>query len=245
MECIKKERGLMCPSASEVAALSGSQVMPCYVRPMRKGDIVQVAEIDGEAFPHMWPPVNFQHELRNQLARYIVACNEGETVDEPEMEAVREENGFSPLLFRLRQLFGHQRATSDQPPPSRQFIVGYAGFWMMAGEAHLTSIAVREQYRCQGIGELLLISVMEMAIDLKASIVTLEVRASNLAAQGLYAKYGFIQVGLRRNYYSDNREDGVIMSTGNIASPSFQASFQQLNKAYFEKWRIALPQFAR
>ena len=113
----------------------------------------------------------------------------------------------------------------------------------MAGEAHLTSIAVREQYRCRGIGELLLICVIEKAIALRASMVTLEVRASNVAAQRLYVKYGFTQVGVRHNYYSDNREDGVVMSTTDIASSLFQSSLRQLKQAYFEKWGISLPRF--
>lgn len=240
---IQEERGLAYPAGAAVAAFSGSQAVPCQVRPMRKEDIAQVAEIDGEAFPSMWPPVNFQRELKNQMAHYVVACGGEKTVDAPEVEAVHEERGFWHLWFWLLGLFGHHRQVSDQPPPVRQFVLGFAGFWMMAGEAHLTSIAVREQYRRQGIGELLLICVIEKAIALRASMVTLEVRASNLAPQRLYARYGFTQVGLRHNYYSDNREDGVVMSTANIASPLFQSSFRQSKRAYSEKWGISLPQF--
>jgi ribosomal-protein-alanine N-acetyltransferase len=75
-----------------------------------------------------------------------------------------------------------------------------------------------------------------MANQRAARIVTLEVRVSNTAAQQLYAKYGFNQVGLRRDYYTDNREDAVIMSADHIASPSFQAQLQELKKAYTEKW---------
>ena len=48
----------------------------CYVRLMRKEDIPQVTEIDREAFPTLWPPANYQRELDNQLAHYIVACDE-------------------------------------------------------------------------------------------------------------------------------------------------------------------------
>ena len=75
-----------------------------------------------------------------------------------------------------------------------------------------------------------------MANQHAARVVTLEVRVSNAAAQQLYAKYGFSQVGLRRGYYTDNHEDAVIMSTDHIASHSFQAQLQELKKAYTEKW---------
>ena len=219
--------------------------MPCYVRLMRREDIAQVTEIDREAFPTLWPPANYQHELQNRLAHYIVACDEEKTVEEPEVEA-SPEKGFPSLVSRVRQLFNHDRFFSNKLPPSgREYIIGFAGFWIMADEAHLTNIAVRKLYRRQGVGELLLISVIDMATKLNAYIITLEVRASNTAAQGLYHKYGFTQVGLLRGYYTDNREDAVLMSTENITSASFQAHLQQLKQAHSRRWGIALYQVVR
>ncbi|GAG07754.1 unnamed protein product, partial [marine sediment metagenome] len=67
----------------------------------------------------------------------------------------------------------------------------------------------------------------------------------NIAAQRLYSKYGFTQVGLRHGYYTDNREDGVLMSTENITLAPFQVRFQQLKQAHFKKWGIALNHIAR
>jgi len=219
--------------------------VPCYVRLMRREDIAQVTEIDREAFPTLWPPANYQHELQNRLAHYIVACDEEKTVEEPEVEA-SPEKGFPSLVSRVRQLFNHDRFFSNKLPPSgREYIIGFAGFWIMADEAHLTNIAVWKLYRRQGVGELLLISVIDMATKLNAYIITLEVRASNTAAQGLYHKYGFTQVGLRRGYYTDNREDAVLMSTENITSASFQAHLQQLKQAHSRRWGIALYQVVR
>ena len=219
--------------------------MPCSVRLMGKEDVAQVTEIDHEAFPTLWSPVNYQHELQNRLAHYIVAYSEEETVDEPEVKAAPEKH-HSGLLSRVRQLFNHNRFFAPEVPPSgKQYIVGFAGFWIMAGEAHITNIAVREVYRRQGIGELLLISIIDLAMELNAQLITLEVRASNTAAQSLYYKYGFIQVGLRRGYYTDNKEDGTLMSAENITSASFQAHLQQLKQAHSRKWGIALYQIAR
>jgi ribosomal-protein-alanine N-acetyltransferase len=106
----------------------------------------------------------------------------------------------------------------------------------MAGEAHVTSIAVREKYRRRRIGELLLVAVIDLAGELKADVVTLEVRASNHPAQNLYAKYGFNRMGERRAYYldrgpsGDSREDAVIMTTDNISSDAFQERFRKLKE---------------
>jgi len=217
----------------------------CSVRLMGKEDIAQVTEIDHEAFPTLWSPINYQHELQNRLAHYIVAYSEEETVGEPEVKSAPEKHR-SGLLSRVRQLFNYNRFLAPEVPPSgKQYIVGFAGFWIMAGEAHITNIAVREVYRRQGIGELLLISIIDLAIELNAQLITLEVRASNTAAQSLYYKYGFIQVGLRRGYYADNKEDGTLMSVENITSASFQAHLQQLKQAHSRKWGIALYQIAR
>ncbi len=215
------------------------------MRLMYKEDVAQVTEIDREVFPTLWPPVNFQHELQNQLAHYVVAYKEGEIAEEPKVETATEK-GWLHLISRVRQLFHHNRIPSNESPTwSKQYIVGFAGFWMMAEEAHVSNLAVREPYRHQGIGELLLISIIDMATEMKAGIITLEVRASNTAAQRLYSKYGFTEVGIRRGYYSDNKEDAILMSTESTTLASFQMRFQQLKQSHFRKWGIALHQTAR
>jgi len=100
-------------------------------------------------------------------------------------------------------------------------------------------------HRHQGIGELLLISLIDLAIELDARAITLEVRASNTAAQRLYFKYGFTHVGLRPGYYIDNREDGVLMFLGNITSAPVQANLQRLKQAHSKRWGTITYQVAR
>lgn len=126
--------------------------------------------------------------------------------------------------------------SDELPPLGEEYILGFAGLWMMADEAHITSIAVRKSYRRQGIGELLLISMIGMARELNAHSFTLEVRVSNTAAQNLYSKYGFTQVGLRRGYYTEDKEDAVLMSTESLSSTSFQSRLNRLKKAHSQKW---------
>jgi ribosomal-protein-alanine N-acetyltransferase len=210
------------------------------VRLMRKEDIPQVNEIDREAFPTLWPPANYQRELNNQLAHYIVACNDVIIIEEPDPKATPQK-GFPGLTAKLRQWFNHNRFSDNELTSGGQYIFGFAGFWIMAGEAHITNIAVREKYHRQGIGELLFISLIDLAVELGAHLVTLEVRASNITAQSLYSKYGFTQVGLRRGYYTDNREDGILMSIEDITSDAVQSNIQQLKEAHAQKWRITAP----
>ena len=206
--------------------------MPCYLRLMRRGDVVQVTEIDHEAFPTAWPPPNYHRELENRLAHYVVACSSERQAEAPPVEPKR---GFSRLAGVLGSLFSYNRWFGDGVPPTKEFIVGFAGFWILADEAHIISIAVRSEYLRQGIGELLLIALIDLATELGANIITLEVRVSNTAAQQLYDKYGFIQVGRRRAYYIDNREDALIMLTDDIHSDSFKACLNRQRQAYYTK----------
>ncbi|MBD1372288.1 ribosomal protein S18-alanine N-acetyltransferase [Hazenella sp. IB182357] len=90
-------------------------------------------------------------------------------------------------------------------------IIGYCGFWLILDEAHITNIAVHPDYQGCGIGEMTLIYVMEMARMSGAKRMTLEVRVSNLVAQKLYEKLGFENTGVRKAYYTDNKEDAIIM----------------------------------
>lgn len=111
---------------------------------------------------------------------------------------------------------------------SEKDVVGYAGLWFIVDEAHLTSIAVREGERRRGIGELLLKASLELVLDRQATMMTLEVRASNQAAQALYEKFGFRKVGVRRGYYSDNHEDAYLMTVEGIDEPDYRQSLKSL-----------------
>jgi len=206
------------------------QLMPdthYVIRPMEYEDIPQVAQIDREAFPGEWvfrSQAAYKQDLNNPSVRYIVACNKRD-VSESEGQAV-------PKLPWFKRLFGYERHL-DIP----ENIVGFSGFWMMMKEAHIIAIGIRDGYRRLGIGESLLIATIELAQRLNANVVTLEVRASNEIAQELYKKYGFQVTGRRLKYYSSDGEDAIIMSTDNITSMPFQASFQQLKKDFAQRHR--------
>lgn len=90
-------------------------------------------------------------------------------------------------------------------------VVGYGGMWLIMDEAHITNIAVHPEYRGRGIGKKLIEALIEEVSKVNVYKMTLEVRRSNIAAQTLYKKYGFVPCGIRPEYYLDNREDAIIM----------------------------------
>lgn len=90
-------------------------------------------------------------------------------------------------------------------------VVGYVGVWLIAGEGHITNVAVHPDYRHQGVGRTLMQAIIECARAKKVRRMTLEVRRTNYIAQSLYEQLGFKGAGYRRGYYSDNNEDALIM----------------------------------
>lgn len=91
-------------------------------------------------------------------------------------------------------------------------LIGYAGFWMIAGECHISTVAIHPEWRGRNLGELLLLNMLLLAHEQAAQLATLEVRQSNEVAQSLYHKYRFVIVGERRSYYKDTGEDAWIMT---------------------------------
>lgn len=95
-------------------------------------------------------------------------------------------------------------------------IAGYAGMWHICDEGHITNIAVHPEYRKIGIGSMLLQRLVSHARSIGISSMTLEVRKSNIPAQKLYRKFGFVDAGVRKGYYADNNEDALIMWCNNL-----------------------------
>ncbi|OCA88704.1 ribosomal-protein-alanine N-acetyltransferase [Bacillus sp. FJAT-27225] len=90
-------------------------------------------------------------------------------------------------------------------------VIGYCGVWIVVDEAHVTNIALLPQFRGMRLGEALLRKVMDLSRQMGATSMTLEVRVSNTPARSLYKKLGFQEGGIRKKYYTDNGEDGIVM----------------------------------
>lgn len=115
--------------------------------------------------------------------------------------------------------------------PSR--LIGYAGYWLMSGEAHVSTIAIDLEWRGKGLGELLFLSILDLACADAAHLVTLEVRKSNLTAQGLYRKYRFQVVGERPRYYE--KTESAILMTIEPLNDDFRVFLRRRRRDLFQR----------
>ncbi len=190
-------------------------VPPYKVEPMQWGDVPQVMTIERKAFTLPWSDYTYRHELlENRNAHYFV---------------VRRVNGS--LLAKPGWLARLLKIEPKAP------IVGYGGFWIILDEAHISTIASDDQWRGRGIGELMLLAMIERGIELGAGEVTLEVRVTNRVAQNLYRKYGFEVVGRRPGYYRDNDEDADLMTAFKVDQLEYQAKLKALRAALEDRLR--------
>ncbi len=184
--------------------------LPYFVEPMQLDDVDEVIAIERATFPLPWSSRSYRRELAdNEYCFYFVA---------------RKRDAPQATSSRWRRAWQRVQGGRRQP------ILGYGGFWLLVNEAHISTIAVRPEWQRRHIGELLLVTMLDRAIELNAEVATLEVRVSNVAAQALYHKYGFAQVGLKLCYYNDNAEDALIMATERLTSAAYQARYQQLKR---------------
>jgi ribosomal-protein-alanine N-acetyltransferase len=194
--------------------------LPFVIEPMTLADIPAVVAIERASYSLTWPTRAFDYELRhNLLAHYYVLRT---SLTHPLIN--------TPAV-PLSKFPGGQRSTVGGQPA----LLGLAGFWLMADEAHISTIAVHPDWRSLGLGEWLLLALLEAGQALGAETATLEVRPSNRPALALYQKYQFEEVGRRPRYYSDNDEDALIFTTPPLASPDYQAMLAQRKIALFER----------
>jgi len=202
---------------------------------MTMPDVPRVVEIERLAYPSTWPPSAYRKELQdNRWAHYIVLRDR--KIVEERMVTVASEPEKPRRFFPLSLLPGRPIATASSPDLNS--IIGFAGLWLMVDEAHITTIAMHPEFRRKGLGEFMLTGLIDIAYNIGANWVTLEVRVSNYPAQNLYRKYGFREKGLRHKYYSDNQEDALIMWTDEINSAGYKQTFQRLKTALLRKLEV-------
>lgn len=133
-------------------------------------------------------------------------------LDIPEVMALELDTFTSPWserLFRdeLEQEFSYTMLARCEDGS----LAGFICFWVLVDEVHILNLAVRADLRRRGIGSQIVTEALRYAKNKGATVATLEVRQSNEAAIGLYARLGFVNAGRRRNYYDSPRENAVIM----------------------------------
>lgn len=107
-------------------------------------------------------------------------------------------------------------------------LAAYGGVLLILDEAHVMTLAVKEDMRRRGLGSRLLLELIRASASMGARFLTLEVRRSNLAAISLYTAFGFQIMGERKNYYLDNMENALIMWTEDITSPEYRRLLDDL-----------------
>jgi len=191
--------------------------------PMRSADVPEIGQVERRCFTNPWPLSAYRRELQHPEQNHYLVLR-AEPPDDPPREPSAA-NGSGPRAIARRTLLplGLGRWAESEPRAGGAPVVGFAGMWTAFDEAHITTIAIDEPYRGQGLGEALLACLFDEADRRGAVWMTLEVRVSNESAQALYRKWGFAVQGTRRRYYSDNNEDAHIMWSQALSDRRYRA----------------------
>jgi [ribosomal protein S18]-alanine N-acetyltransferase len=160
---------------------------------MQAGDLDAVMALEAICFPSPWSRAMYAHEISaNPYGSYWV----------------------------LDGLPSHR---TPAPAQSEQHtlpqVLAYGGIWIIAEEAHITTIASHPAWRRRGLAGRLLIHLLTVAKTNGATSATLEARANNRAAIALYEKLGFVEVGVRKGYYVDTGEDARLLTLYGLDTP--------------------------
>lgn len=161
----------------------------------------------------------------DQPAAYTFACAPMTVADLVQVEALEEQAFPAPRSAAFYQQQVTQNpyanyhvihatptsATGIATNPAA-IVVAYGGYWLLGDDAHIISIAVHPGWRKRGLAEWLMLELTALAWSQGATEVTLEMRASNVAADALYHKLGFQEIGRRKRYYRDNNEDALLFT---------------------------------
>ena len=191
---------------SEVVPLSAAgQTARIAIRPLTPADVRTVRRLERAAYGSANPRTAFERELRNGLSAYLAAIDGS---DDGRPAQRRRWTRRGPVGWLRRRLGAGEGAP----------ILGFAGVWYTHEQLHLVTIAVDPRQQRRGIALALLLAVCDLAIEAELDSVALEVRTSNAGAMRLYERCGFRRVGRLRNYYSDNREDAIVMLLDGLAA---------------------------
>lgn len=169
------------------------------IRSMEAKDVVEASKIEAEVFSMPWKAEDFLEMVEAPYAYYFVAC-----VSYAPLKARGEASEMAVDASEVGSEISEKSGEAER-------IVGIIGLRDIAGEAEITNVAVKGEYRGLGIGRKLLEKALDQCSQLKINDVTLEVRASNQVAINLYESVGFKGEGYRPNFYEHPTEDALIM----------------------------------
>lgn len=166
-----------------------AETNPFVVRVMDRSHIPGVLEIERASYPAPWSESAFINEMTSETAVAIVALA-GDTGETGEARDTGE---------------------SGETGESGDTVAGYLVGWIVADQVHIANIAVAAGHRRRGAGILMMNWLLEESVRRGCVSSSLEVRESNLAARAMYTRLGYRAVAIRKAYYSNPREDAVVM----------------------------------
>jgi ribosomal-protein-alanine N-acetyltransferase len=211
-----------------------TQSLPFTIEPMRLEDVVEVSRVERRCFNNPWPTAAYRRELRNPEHNYYIVLRGSDAHTVQTRERFVDEFAENWRSIRALGLLSIARR-SQSPPAAQQPIAGFAGMWQLYDEAHITTIGVDTPYRGRGLGEALLLRLLDESVRRGANMLTLEARVSNEGAIRLYEKYGFSIHGVRPRYYSDNGEDAYLMWSPSLRDVAFLDHVDELRRALIER----------
>lgn len=132
--------------------------------------------------------------------------------DIPSVVTIEEESFTVPWT---QEIFEHEMTGNNYAhyivAVENDEVIGHCGMWIVLDECHITNVAVLKRLRGYKIGEGLMRRAIDLCKEMNVKLMTLEVRVSNVTAQNLYRKLDFQEGGIRKNYYSDDGEDALVM----------------------------------
>ncbi|MGB7439813.1 MAG: ribosomal protein S18-alanine N-acetyltransferase [Coleofasciculaceae cyanobacterium] len=201
------------------------------IKPLTTEQLSAALELDRLCFGGLWTLSGYERELASPNSQLLVL--------EP-----CQDKYFSYSLPKTWAEKPNRGFLDQEPISPSSFLLGLGCYWSILEEAHITIIAVHPNYRRQGLGQLLLYSLLEDARNRKLEMATLEVKPSNQAALSLYQKFGFTTAGRRRRYYQDTGEDALILWRSGLQSQEFEEilanySHLLLSQLNFWGWQLA------
>jgi len=173
---------------------------------MTPDDLDEIMPLERRCFADPWTRRMYLSDLTtNEAATYLT---------------LRMANGKLQMADDERQMANGKKLLAIDHRPSP--ILAYGGLWLLLDEAHIATVASHPDWRGCGLGQWLMLALLDTAVVRGAVTSTLEVRAGNLPAKRLYEKLGYEVAGVRKRYYRDG-EDGLIMTTPLLAEPVMQA----------------------
>lgn len=173
-----------------------------HLKPLTFNLLAAAVQLDIDCFGGFWTLEGYQRELESPNSELLALTAEGTT------------------------------CTASQVLSTSDSLAGVGCLWAILTEAHITCLAIHPQFQHQGLGSILLLALLKAARDRGLEQATLEVRASNQAALGLYQRFGFQTAGRRRRYYANPQEDALILCRGGLQSGNFKQNLEQWQQRF-------------